>query len=251
MTVLSEGISKVRAFALPAGVSCDGRANQLAGAAIVKWHSTYNDMLHQVYVNSRFAGVTVEPAQQHLIVPVPLSQKTAVRIEVFAVEPGYADVDFSDELNSEWTQAERVKIEFPRIDNLPANGSVDCYLSDDKLNKRAVKIWPESASKGGFGLSCFGLSDFGYDGSAAIGFGKGSFGVGWFGFDADMLCWQSQQLEIGNYKFGIRITDNSGNQTQEQIETEMITVIPPAKPAERLTIESFDKQSGKLVFQVA
>ena len=98
--ILSEGISRVRAFALPAGVSGDGVANQLAGAAVVKWHSTYSDMLHQVYVNGRFAGVTIEPAQRQLIVPVPLSQETAVRIEVFAVEPRYADVDFSDELRS-------------------------------------------------------------------------------------------------------------------------------------------------------
>jgi hypothetical protein len=249
--ILSEGISRVRAFALPAGVSGDGFANQLTGAAVVKWHSTYSDMLHQVYVNGRFAGVTVEPAQRQLIVPIPLSQETAVRIEVFAVEPECAGIDFSDEINSKQSQAGRVKIEFPRTDNLPTNGSVDYYLNDDKLNKRAIGIWPECEDKSGFGLSCFGLSDFGYDGSAAIGFGKGSFGFGWFGFDADMLCWQSRQLEIGNYKFGVRITDNSGNQTQEQIETEMTTVIPPAKPAERLTIESFDKQSGKLVFQVA
>jgi hypothetical protein len=250
MTVISEGIGRVRAFSLPAGVSCDGQANQLAGAVLVKWYSMHCNALHQVYVNGRFAGVTIEPAQRQLIVPIPLSQKTAVRIEVFAIEPGCADVDFSDELEAGQTQTGRIKIEFARTDNLPLNGSVDYYLDDNRLNSRAIKIRPEFVDKGGFGLSSFGMSDFGFDGSAAIGFGKGGFGFGWFGFDSDVLCWQSEQLEAGNYRFGIRITDNSGNVAQEAVETEVLTVIPPARPAERLKIESFDKQSGKMILKV-
>ena len=248
--ILSQGIDRVRAFALPAGVRSDGSANQLAGATIVKWHSTYTDMLHQVYVNGKFAGATVEPGQRQLIVPIPLSQRTAVRIEVFAVEPQFADVDFSEKIDSGQIQAGRVKIEFPRADNLPIDGKVDYYLEGNRLNNRSIKIQPEFADKGGFGMSCFGNSDFGFDGSAATGFGKGNFGLGWFGFDSDILCWQSGQLEAGNYKFGIKITDDLGNTTDEQ-ETEMITVIPPAQPAEGLTIKSFDKQNNKLVFHVA
>ena len=250
MATISEGISRVRAFALPAGVNCDGLANQLTGAVIVKWHSTHGNMLHQIYVNDRFAGVTVEPGQQQLIVPVPLSQRSAVRIEVFAVEPEYADSVFSDEFVAGRIQAGRVKIEFARTDNLSLNGSVGYYSDGDRLNNRSIKIWPESADKGGFGLSSFGMNDFGFDGSAAIGFGKGSFGLNWFGFDSDMLCWQSEQLEAGNYKFGIKITDDSGNTAGEPVETGMTTVIPPARPAKSLKAESFDKQSGKLVLKV-
>jgi hypothetical protein len=250
MAIISEGISRVRAFALPAGVSGNGAANQLAGAAVVKWHSIYRGMLHQVYVNGRFAGVTIESGQKQLIVPVPLSQETAIRIEVYAVEPRYADIDFSDELQVQQVQAGRVKLEFSRTDNLPLDGNVDYYLQDDRLNRRDIKIHPESADKGGFGLSCFGRSDFGYGGSAAIGFGKGNFGIGWFGFDSDMLCWQSEQFQTGNYKFNIKVMDSSGNKTQETIETEQITVIPPARPAERLEVKSFDKQSGKLVLEI-
>lgn len=250
MVITSEGISRVRAFAFPAGVNCNGLANQLTGAVIVKWHSTHDNMLHQVYVNDRFAGVTVEPGQQRLIVPIPLSHKTAVRIEVFTVEPQFADSDFSGELVAGRTQAGRVKIEFARTDNLPLNGSVDYCSNSDKLNDRSIKIWPESIDKGGFGLSSFGMSDFGFDGSAAPGFGKGNFGLSWFGFDSDMLCWQSEQLEAGNYKFGIKITDDSGNTAGEPVETEMTTVIPPARPAKSLKAESFDKQSGKLVLKV-
>lgn len=250
MSIISEGIDRVRAFAIPAGVGCDGRADQLTGAAVIKWRSVHYDMLHQVYVNSRFAGVTVEPDQRQLVVPIPLSGKTAVRIEVFAVETRYADIDFSDELVTGRVQTGRVKVKFPRTDNLPLNGKVDYYSGGNKLNNRSMKIRPESADKGGFGLSSFGMSDFGYDGSAAIGFGKGNFGYGWFGFDSDMLCWQSEQLEAGEYKFGIKITDNKGNETRETVETEQITVIPPAEPAEGLRVESFDEQNGKLILKV-
>jgi hypothetical protein len=231
--MLSEGISRVRAFELA------------TGTAVVKWHSAYNDKLYQVYVNGRFAGATIELTQRQMIVPIPLSQKTAARIEVFAVEPEFADVDFSDEINTSQNQTGRVKIEFPRTDNLPMDGKADYYLEENKLNNRGVRIQPDFVDKGGFGLSSFGNSDFGYDGSAAIGFGKGNFG-----FDTDMLRWQSGQLQADNYKFDIKITDNLGNTTDEQ-ETEIMTIIPPATPAERLTIKSFDKHNGKLILQVA
>ena len=230
--ISSEGIDKVRAFVLT------------AGAAIVKWHSTNSDMLHQVYVNGRFAGATVEPMQRQLIVPISLSVKTAVQIEVFAVEPGDSDIDYS----VGQSQSGRAKIEFPRTDNLPTGGSVNYYLENNRLSNRSIKIQPEFADKGGFGLSSFAMSDFGYDGSAAMGLGKGNFGFGWFGFDCDMLCWQSGQLEAGNYKFDIKVTDNFGNETDEQ-ETEEMTVIPPATPAKKLKIKSFDKQSGKLILE--
>ncbi|MDD5011105.1 MAG: hypothetical protein PHQ00_03170 [Phycisphaerae bacterium] len=232
--MLCEEISKVRAFALA------------KGAAVVKWHSEYNDRLHQVYVNGRFAGATVEPMQRQMIVPVPLSQKTAVRIEVFAVEPGSCDIDYFDRQ----VQTGRAKIEFPRIDNLPMGGKADYYLEGNRLNNRSVRIQPDFADKGGFGLSSFGKSDFGYDGSGAIGLGRGNFGLGWFGFDTDLLCWQSGQLQADRYKFDIKITDSSGN-TADEMETEQMTIIPPPTPAARLTIKYFDKQNGKLILQVA
>ncbi|PKL46807.1 MAG: hypothetical protein CVV39_06660, partial [Planctomycetes bacterium HGW-Planctomycetes-1] len=82
--MLSDGISKVRAFALA------------AGAAVVKWHSEYSGKLYRIYVNGRFAGATVEPMQRQMTVPIPLSQKTAVRVEVFAVEQGFSDIDYLD-----------------------------------------------------------------------------------------------------------------------------------------------------------
>ena len=210
MTLLSQNISKVRAFGLPAGVKSDGQVKQLTGAAVVKWHSAYSDKLYQVYVNGRFAGATVNVDQRQIVVPIPLSVKTAVRTEVFAVEPKFADVNFSPQLTTDNVQAGRVKIEFAKTNNLPADGSVDFYVDNYRLNSRPIKIRPDLTDKGGFGLSSFGKSDFGFDGSAAIGFGKGSFGAGWFGFDADMLCWESSQLDAGNYQFAIKTADKIG-----------------------------------------
>ncbi|MFA5291641.1 MAG: hypothetical protein WC496_01255 [Phycisphaerae bacterium] len=236
--LINEGINKVRAFVLA------------GGTAVVKWHSTYDDKLYQVYVNGRFAGATIEPMQREIVVAIPFSVMTAARIEVFAVEPEFADTDFSNEVESGQKQTGRVKLELPRTDDLPMGGEVNFYLEGNRLNNRSIKILPEFADKGGFGLSGFGSSDFGYDGSAAIGLGKGVFGIGWFGFDADMLNWQSGQLQAGRYKFEIEITDSFGNTVGERIETETIIVIPPARPAERLTVKSFDRQSGKLILQV-
>lgn len=234
---------------LPAGVKSDGQVNQLAGAVVVKWSSTYIDKLHQVYVNGKFAGATLDANQRQMVAPVPLSQKYAVRIKIFAVEPEFADIDFSELLNTENVQAGRVKLEFARTGNLPMEGNVDYYSDSDTVNNRAIRIWSELANKDGFGLGSFGNSDFGFDGSAAIGFGKGSFGVGCFGFDADSLRWQSSQLDKGNYKFGISINDAAGN-TADMVETGEMVVIPPATPAERLLVDSFDKQNGKIVLKV-
>ncbi len=99
-------------------------------------------------------------------------------------------------------------------------------------------------------MSRFGISDFGYDSAGAVGFGKGSFGQDQFGLDADTIEWTSSQLMSGVYKFGVKITDGAGNKSSAN-ETEPITVIPAARPAEQVSISSFDKQTNKLVLSVS
>jgi hypothetical protein len=54
----------------------------------------------------------------------------------------------------------------------------------------------------------------------------------------------------GVYKFGIKITDEAGNKSSAS-ETEAITVIPAARPAEQVSISSFDKQTNELVLNIA
>lgn len=236
--LLSDGISEVRAFGQSNGVSGDGQPNQLTGFAIVKWYSIYNDMQHQVYVNGKFAGVTVDCLQRQMVVPLPVSQEAAVKIEVFAT-------DSANEIEESILENNRIRIQFPKTDHLPIEGTVDFYLEDEKLNKEEIKIHSVFCDKGGFGLACFELSDFGFDGSSTIGLGKGNFGCGQFGYDADLMSWQSKQLKAGKYQFNIKITDKIGNQQITQTET--IPIIAPAKPAYKVTVDSFDKQSGKLI----
>ena len=98
-------------------------------------------------------------------------------------------------------------------------------------------------------MSRFGLSDFGWDSAAAVGFGKGCFGYGQCGLDADTITWTSPILPSGTYKFGVRVRDASGRQSTSS-ETGPITVTPAARPAEGLSVSSFDKQTNQLVLNV-
>ena len=112
-----------------------------------------------------------------------------------------------------------------------------------------LRLWPAWQDKGGFGLSRFGASDFGYDGSAAVGFGRGSFGEGDFGFDADIINWQSSELATGEYKFAVKVSDGKGNESSAS-QTDVITVIRTASGAEEIAAESYDKDQDKLVLSV-
>ena len=52
----------------------------------------------------------------------------------------------------------------------------------------------------------------------------------------------------GVYKFAAVITDGEGNSSVS--ETEEITVISSTKPAESLSVSSFDSVNGKLMLKV-
>jgi hypothetical protein len=224
----------------------------------VTWRSDFSNKFFQVYVNSRYAGTTLDSQQRQMLISLPASFELPVRIEVFAVEAGQADTDFSDDLDCPASLTGRVKITMLRSQNLPIDATAQFYFDagtgqidyDNPLNDSPVRIWPVWQDKTGFGMSCFGKSDFGYDSSAAVGFGKGNFGYGDFGLDADTFEWISPQLSAGLYKFAVIVTDGAGNQSSA-VETEPITVTPLPKPAERVTISSFDKQTNQLVLSVS
>ena len=146
-----------------------------------------------------------------------------------------------------------MQIDFAKTHNLPIGADVNYYYDngsgnvdyDNRLNVLPIPLWPGQQDNSGFGLSSFGESDFGFDSSASIGFGKGNFGFGEFGFDACLMSWQSSQLTAGKYKFGVRITDSFGNVNDSCSETEQLTIIPPAKPAVKLSIDTFDKSINR------
>jgi len=256
MSLISTGIEKVRVFELPSGIWADGEYVGAPQIALVKWCSSYSDMLYQIYVNSRFAGVTVDSQQRQEIVHIPASFESPVRIEVFAVPPEQAHVDFSREIDVTPTNSGRVRLTLLREQNLPIGATANIYFDNGTgeidyskaLNDLPIRIWPAWQDKAGLGMTGFGLSDFGYDGAAAVGFAKGSFGSGRFGFDADTIEWVSPQLPAGVYKFAVRITNEAGNVSSS--ETQQVTVTPAAKPAERLSISSFDEQTNQLVFTI-
>lgn len=257
MNLISTGINSVRAFELPAGIWADGAYIEAPRAAMVKWRSTWSDKFYQVYVNGRFAGTTIDTEQRQMLVPIPASLESAVRVEVFAVEAEQANNDFSNQLDQPLTDSGRVRISLLRSQNLPIDSTAQIYFDngtgeidyDTPLTNSPVRIWPSRQDKAGFAMSGFGLGDFGYDAAAAIGFAKGSFGHGKFGLDADTIEWISPVLKAGTYKFGIKITDKSGNQSAA-VETEPIAVTPAARPADKLDICSFDMQTNQLVLEI-
>lgn len=253
----SVGIENVMVFELPCGIRADGGYIASVRTALVKWRSSLSDKFYQVYVNGRYAGSTVDSRQRWILIWLPASLESPVRIEVFAIEAEQADTDFSDELHCPAGMSGRVKIIMLRGQNLPVGATCQVYFDngtgqidyDNPLNVLPVMVWPAWQDKAGFGMSSFGRSDFGYDSSAAVGFGKGSFGRGEFGIDADTFEWLSPQLSAGVYKFAVRIIDGAGNQSGP-IETGPITVTPLPKPAEEVSISSFDKQTNQLVLSI-
>ncbi len=257
MSLNSNGIDSVRAFDLSAGIWPDGQYAKELRVALVKWRSTFNDKFHQVYVNDRYSGTTLDSQQRQLIVQVPTSSECPVRIEVFAVEAEDADIDFSSELTRPPVDNGRVTITLLRSQNLPVGATAEIYFDNstgqidynNPITDTPIRIWPAWQDKTGLGMSRFGLADFGWDSAAAVGFGKGNFGDGQFGLDADTIEWTSPPLPNGTYKFAVKLRDASGRQSSGS-ETGPIMVTPSARPAEGLSIFSFDKQANQLVLNI-
>ena len=257
MSLYSNGIDSVRAFDLPAGIRANGQFVKEPRAVLVKWRSSFSDKFHQAYVNGRYAGTTFDNEQRQLIVHIPTSSECPVRIEVFAVEPEYADTDFSSELDRPSVDSGRVTVTLLRSQNLPVDATAQIYFDngtgqidyENPITNTPIRIWPAWQDKAGFAMSRFGLSDFGWDSAAAVGFGRGSFGRGQFGLDADTITWTSPQLSSGTYKFGVKVRDASGRQSTGS-ETGPITVTPAARPAEGLSVSLFDKQTNQLELNI-
>jgi hypothetical protein len=191
-----------------------------------------------------------------MIVPVPSSFSCAVRVEVFGVQPENADRDWSSELSNSY-ESNRIKIVLSRSQSLPTGATIQIYFDngtgqidyENPLTETPIQIWPSWQDKAGFGISRFGFSDFGYDASGAVGFGKGCFGRDQFGIDADTIEWISPVLTPGIYKFAIVVFDKAGNESNA-IETEAVTLIPAAQPAQALEILSYDKQTKELILKI-
>jgi hypothetical protein len=258
MSFMREGIDQVRTLALPDGVAADGSCVSVSGAALVTWRSAHAGLFHQVYVNGRFAGATIDAQQRQLVIQAPGSFETAVRIEVVAVEPKDAHRDFADQLAPMPAGSGRIRLTLLRSQALPIQATANVYCDNgtgaidyvEPLNDVPIPIWPCVQDKAGFGMACFGAGDFGYDSAASIGFGRGSFGSGHFGLDADVIEWISPPLSLGRYRFGIKIIDARGNESVAS-ETEAIAVVPAARPAAKVEVATFDPQTNRLTLSIS
>jgi hypothetical protein len=199
----------------------------------------------------------VDPAQRHLVVSVPSSFTSAVCVEVVAVEPSEAHIDFAHAVFSSSLCRSRAKLTFLRSQTLPAAGMANIYYDHGTgtidygvpLTRGAISLWPCWQDKSGFGMTRFGTGDFGYDAAAAIGFGKGTFGRGQFGLDADSTDWISPALPLGAYRFGLKVLDRRGNEGPAS-ETAAMTIVPAATPAAGLDIATYDEQTGELTLRI-
>jgi len=258
MAFSRDGIEAVRACVLPDGIGPDGRAAALSRSVLVTWRSRLEGVLYQVYINGRLAGVTVDTRQRQMVVGAPSSFEAAVRVEVVAVEPREAHVDFADEISQPSNLSTRVRLVFLRSQDLPLHAALNIYLDggtgqidyDEPLNDALIPIWPCPQDKAGLGMARFGDGDFGWDAAAGVGFGKGCFGCGQFGLDADAFQWLSPPLASGTYRFGVKVIDEAGN-ASAAVETGPLAVVPPARPAARLGLAWFDDEAGRLTLSVS
>lgn len=258
MKLISSGIDNVRAFVLPCGIWADGGYVESPRTALVKWRSVWADKFYQIYVNGQYAGATVDSQQRQMIVQIPTSTKSPVRIEVFAIEAEQVTTDFSSEIGSSIGRSGRVRISMLRDQSVPIGATAQIYFDKGTgeidygkaLNYSPMRIWPSCQDKAGFGMSRFAVGDFGYDSAAAVGFGKGSFAHGQFGLDADSLEWTSPEMEAGVHQFAVKVVDEAGNESSSS-EIGQVTVTPAAEPAEQLSVSSFDKQMNQLVLSIS
>ncbi len=258
MSFLREGIDHVRVLPLPDGVAADGRSAAVSRAALVTWRSSHIDKLHQVYAGGRFAGATIDVEQRSLIIQAPSSFQSAAGVEVIAVEPEEAHVNFAAQIAGPAAGNGRVKLTLLRSQALPIDARINIYTDNgagqidhmEPVNALPLPVWPCARDKAGFGMAQFGTGDFGYDSAAAIGFGKGNFGRGLFGLDADTLEWVSPRLPLGRYRFGVKVIDAHGNESLAS-KTEPMAVVPAATPAAGLDITTFDPAINQLTLRIS
>ncbi len=253
MTFTNEQIENVIACELPAGVTDSGQGDNLHSSLLIKFSSGRTDRLHQVYLNGRYAGTTVEPDQRQMIVPMPPA-RAFVTVTVCAVNFADAFTDFSNLIPP--TRSGRVRIQILRSQSIPLGSFLNLYFDNasgdidynNPLNPEPIPVWPDRCLKTGFGLGKFAKDDFGYDGDAAIGFGKGLFAQGPFGFDADAVSWTSPPLLTGQYRFAVGVRDINAAITYS--DERSIYVNSPAVPAKKLSVHSYDPQTKQITFTI-
>ncbi len=250
MSFSREGINDVRTCVLPDAIA-GSDAVAFSRSLLVTWRSALTDQLHQVYIDGCLAGVTLDPDQKRLVVQTS-SSSGASHVDLVAVSPAEAYIDFADQIDSPAANPTRIRLTLLRRQDLPLDAVVNVYFdngSGTPLNETPLPVWPCWQDKAGLGLAQFGVGDFGYDAAAAVGLGKGSFGYGQFGLDADAIEWVSRALPLGQYRVAVRVCDAQGNESDIS-ETAIVTIAPPAQPAAALEVVTFNEQANQLILSI-
>ena len=258
MSLISSGISNVRVLKIATGIAGDGRSLVEPGSFGITWKSSNVGKLHQVYVNGELAGITSQEQEREIIVPGKANYKGNISVHVFAVDIKNVFDDFSEEINDAMTNG-RVQLNFVRLASLPCLGSFNVYSNDGcgeinfakAVNTSCIPLLASCCDKTGFGMGSFGKDDFGYGFAAALGFGMGNFGCGEFGADADVVVWQSAELNSGCYRYAVKVQNELGIESEALEAGGEIVVIAAEARAEGLSPVSFDKQTNKLVLRIS
>jgi len=256
MSFSREGIEDIRTCVLPDAIA-GSDAVAFSRSLLVTWRSILTDHLYQVYIDGRLAGVTIDPDQRRLVVQTFCSPGAAP-VDVVAVAPAEAHIDFADQVHSPAPNPTRLRLTLLRRQDFPLGSMVNVYFDNGSgtidtsrpLNETPLPVWPCWQDKAGLGFAQFGVGDFGYDAAAAVGLGKGSFGHGPFGLDADVIEWVSRSLPLGQYRVAVRVCDAQGNESDIS-DTATVTIVPPAQPAAALEVVTFDEQANQLILSIS
>jgi len=206
-------------------------------------------------VNGVYSGSKADKLARQMVVQVPANERTPARIEVFAVEPEdvYEDFSFEQELSG---FRGRVKLKMIRSQSLELGSKVEIFCDsgigdlvyNDSCRVCSFDVWSGFTVKAGYGLSKFGMDDFGFEWSAGAGFGASDFGCGEHGIDGDIVEWVSEPLEKGVYKFGVRVVGKMG--VVSSVDETEVKVFPGACGAESLEVEHYDKYASELILRI-
>jgi hypothetical protein len=253
MKLICENISDVRAVVIPTAVGL-GQTWSEPGRVLVTWSSDWQDKYFQIYAAGILAGVTNALTARSMIIGIVARPGEIVGIEVFAVEPAYADEDLSCELAADGRNG-TVRISWLKDQQLGLDTLIDIFYDagtgvidySKPLNCRPIRLWRDEYEKAGFGLADMASCDFGFDGAAAPGLGLGSFGLAVHGFDAATDYWQSDQLPAGQYRFAVRFTISGA---QNIVELAPVVVRSRVLNPCCITAVSLDGATGRLILRL-
>ncbi len=215
MKLYREGISNVRVFMPSCGAGFDRGGNKDGSSLVVRWESVHDDKGHVIFVNGKTSAVILDGEQRQAVIGVGFGVDEPVRVSVWAVETDELNIN---DIDGDDIGSGRVRLLWAKVMGLGIDSEVEVFSDEgggevdygSRVNYRDIYGFDSWQDKCGFGMSMFGMGDFGYDSQACAGFGAGVFGLGDFGFGSYAGRWESEPLSDADYVFGLRTVDGAG-----------------------------------------